>query len=704
MIYDEEIDKKKGKVGMKLKFTIFLSLFYLMITTNFVNAQWEQLTGPYGGAVYCFAAKSGYLFAGGKNGVIRSTDNGVNWTSSNFGLTETNVTSLVCSNENLFALANGKLFISITSGNSWLPMLDDYTNNNISAFVAMGDSVFVSRYGAGLYRSTNNGYSWTIVTNFFKDRPIDKFIVENGILYAGTSNGLFYSTDSGANWVVGLALNIPIVAMGVHGKNIFVETDDNFYRSTDNGNNWQNINRPVTYSKLSSIVFSEDCIYVSSNYNGVFKSTDNGNYWSAVGENIKSLILHSMFYANNTIFAATNSDGIYYIGKNKIAWKRSNWESSFFTANSFAVNDNRIFAGTGENSIFYSDSDGKYWSKVTSAYFEDLRTIFVYRNYIYAGCSNLLRSSNNGAGWTQLNSAPGSISAMAAIDDKLYAVNRNDGLFVSTDFGDNWKKLGFSPQDKYTYCIAGYGSNIFLGTYFGIYRSTDNGVNWELATRGFWDKYFTIVYSLSIYKNAITAGTSDGIYRSTDNGNEWFHYGGREPIKSLSQIGDIIFASGNYGNFYVSSDNGANWTDLSWGLDLSNINLMVIKDNYLYVSDGYKGIWRRAISDMVTGIRHEQSNEVLDFALSANYPNPFNPSTTIQYSIPCECRIKLFVYNSLGQMIQVIEDQLTTAGVYKSVFSATNLPSGIYYYQLIAQPLKPNYHQFNASGKMILIK
>jgi hypothetical protein len=86
-----------------------------------------------------------------------------------------------------------------------------------------------------------------------------------------------------------------------------------------------------------------------------------------------------------------------------------------------------------------------------------------------------------------------------------------------------------------------------------------------------------------------------------------------------------------------------------------------------------------------------------NFSLSQNYPNPFNPNSIITYSLPQALQVKLLVYNSLGQIVKILEDDYKEAGVYNITFNASGLPSGIYFYKIEAG-------QFSKIRKMILVK
>lgn len=76
------------------------------------------------------------------------------------------------------------------------------------------------------------------------------------------------------------------------------------------------------------------------------------------------------------------------------------------------------------------------------------------------------------------------------------------------------------------------------------------------------------------------------------------------------------------------------------------------------------------------------NNEIpTNFTLS-NYPNPFNPSTTIQYTLPVAGFTEIVVYNTLGEAIQTLVSEYKSEGIYNVNFNASGLPSGMYIYTL----------------------
>ena len=103
------------------------------------------------------------------------------------------------------------------------------------------------------------------------------------------------------------------------------------------------------------------------------------------------------------------------------------------------------------------------------------------------------------------------------------------------------------------------------------------------------------------------------------------------------------------------------------------------------------------IDSIVTSVVEEKSNQIQDFALIQNYPNPFNPTTTIEYRLPSAGQVILTVYNLRGEEVIRLVDKEMPAGLHTSVWDATTVSSGIYFYRLQAG-------DFVLTRKMVLLK
>ena len=95
-----------------------------------------------------------------------------------------------------------------------------------------------------------------------------------------------------------------------------------------------------------------------------------------------------------------------------------------------------------------------------------------------------------------------------------------------------------------------------------------------------------------------------------------------------------------------------------------------------------------------TGI---DENIPLKFELSHNYPNPFNPITTIQYTLPNDQFVKLNVYNIKGEMVSELVKGDVKAGIHKVNFDGNQFTSGQYFYRIETKG-------FTKIQKMVLIK
>jgi len=93
----------------------------------------------------------------------------------------------------------------------------------------------------------------------------------------------------------------------------------------------------------------------------------------------------------------------------------------------------------------------------------------------------------------------------------------------------------------------------------------------------------------------------------------------------------------------------------------------------------------------------ESANFPADFNLSQNFPNPFNPSTTIIYQIPTASVVKLQVFDVLGREVKTLVDEYKTAGQHSVEFSDPSLTSGVYYYRLTAA-------NYSTVRKMLLVR
>ena len=108
-------------------------------------------------------------------------------------------------------------------------------------------------------------------------------------------------------------------------------------------------------------------------------------------------------------------------------------------------------------------------------------------------------------------------------------------------------------------------------------------------------------------------------------------------------------------------------------LEIENGSKLDVKDINIIVGDS---------NGQEMSVRWE-SSEIHNFALTNLYPNPFNPVTTIDYSVDRAGQLRLSVFNVLGQEVAVLKNGYVGEGAYQSVWDASMLSSGVYYVNMI---------------------
>ncbi|RJP64833.1 MAG: T9SS C-terminal target domain-containing protein [Ignavibacteriales bacterium] len=115
------------------------------------------------------------------------------------------------------------------------------------------------------------------------------------------------------------------------------------------------------------------------------------------------------------------------------------------------------------------------------------------------------------------------------------------------------------------------------------------------------------------------------------------------------------------------------------------------------VLDKLEGVDKFDTDIIVSVDDRELGSSQINYVLKQNFPNPFNPSTKIQYSIKEDGNVSLKIYNILGQEVFSLLNEYKKAGFYEINFNASKLVSGVYIYQIQSG-------SFISAKKMILIK
>ena len=127
--------------------------------------------------------------------------------------------------------------------------------------LAVSGTNLLAGTSAGVYRSTNNGTSWTVANTTLTS--VSAFTVSGINLFAAQGSGVFHSTDNGTSWsqVSSPWFGNTVAALGANGTYLFVGTSGfGGFRSTDNGTTWTPMNPPsTTSSEVSALAASGNC-------------------------------------------------------------------------------------------------------------------------------------------------------------------------------------------------------------------------------------------------------------------------------------------------------------------------------------------------------------------------------------------------------------------------------------------------------------
>jgi photosystem II stability/assembly factor-like uncharacterized protein len=221
---------------------------------------------------YSIAVTDSFLFAVGIVGIgilYRSSDNGENWSLSNEGSWSVGIfDSIIFSYDQLDAI----MWRSIDNGRTWKQCtIDTSFFIDISTYASIGDTIFAG--GNGMVRSSDAGSHWTYLRNFPRN-DVNSLMVIGDTLYAGLYlDGILRSTDLGETWLFvnnGL-VNLWITSLASSGKYIFAGTDSGVYASSDAGLHWKDINQSLTNRNIMSLLVDGEYLYAGISNSGVWE-------------------------------------------------------------------------------------------------------------------------------------------------------------------------------------------------------------------------------------------------------------------------------------------------------------------------------------------------------------------------------------------------------------------------------------------------
>jgi hypothetical protein len=652
------------------------------------NAGWVRTSNTAGNTIQSIIRSGGHLFASTfGTGIFRSSDNGATWTQINVNLPETDVRSLLAYPGFIFAGTNRGVVCtrSTDNGITWTESNSGFlTSTCINGLVMVADSgrnnLFAATY-EGVYRSTNNGATWTI------SRTVSGGVRAVGIVgkgvFSGGLEGVYRTTDLGATWVKADS------GMTVKYVSAFTSIDSTLYASTFNGGIYKSTNRGVfwtqaglTGANLWSIASTDTTLFAGEVSSGVWRSTNGGANWTSCA--LSGLPITSLMANGAEVYAGTAS-GLFHSTNSGTSWGPAALSSAF--AGSLA-GGTTLYAG-GCVGVSASTDSGTTW---TWSRLSDYRvlTVLTSGTHVFAGSrgGGVFLTTNGGTTWAQRNTGltNQSVKALAVAPAasagiNLFAGTDGTGVFFSADSGRNWASASNGLTGYTITSFAVLGSSLLTGTSTkGVFVSTDNGANWTQATAS-----TASIMSLAVSGSKVFAGSQGGgVLVSSDTGKSWSPAGlGTADIRALAVSGPKLFAGTGTG-VWLTTDNGSRWSQLNSGLADSNIFSLGVSGAGLFAGVGSGGVWKRPLSELIAGVPAASNETPVAFELSQNYPNPFNPTTVIVYQLSVTSQVRLVVFDLLGRQVRELVNGNAPAGTYTVQFDGSGLSSGVYFYRLQA--------------------
>jgi photosystem II stability/assembly factor-like uncharacterized protein len=607
------------------------------------------------------------VFAATSEGVYRSTNAGATWTVVLSALMAQDIainpmdTTLVLATCGNFASAGRGVYRSTNGGASFsqiggLPnftgkaMLEMYGANPWRVYLSLADtSVGSSSYGTGsLRRSTNFGVTWTVVSNeaiygvqgwyanFVAVHPTDSMQVVRGTMY------LYKSTNGGVSSYEFPYLSAPWADFHNYAHH---PTNPNILYIVDDGGVWRSTNFGTTYQSVNGGLLT------SQFYNGFSCSAQDSN--RALGH------VQDHFGWMYMGAPAWPSGGV-----DEAGWTAIN-QSNDMLMYACERDGDSLYRSTNRGMSFFVSMSG-IPAYTTGAWNSPLVISKSNPNYLYFGRAVIYRSTNAGTYW--------------------YATNGGASLD-----GNPALSIAVAPTSQDT---------VFVGTAPGsgrarIFRTTNAGTNWTNVTGDLPNRYPIDIAidpkdSRTIY---IAFGGFDTtrLAKSTNTGLAWTHINSPLPNVPTTAVAIDPFNSnhvyvGNDLGVFVSTDAGVTWSSFNDGLyEAVTVGDIVISpsNRSIRLATHSNGVFTRKLqSSSPTDVGEERQSLPDQFVLHQNFPNPFNPTTHISYSLSRSGRVALKVFDVAGREIATLVDGSQSAGLHTTEFEAARLASGVYLYRL----------------------
>jgi photosystem II stability/assembly factor-like uncharacterized protein len=368
--------------------------------------------------------------------------------------------------------------------------------------------------------------------------------------------------------------------------------------------------------------------------------------------------------------------------------------------------------------VIYRTLDGGYnWTKQDSVgigSFTDVGFVNESTGWISSRSYNLLKTTNGGFDLVPITNfpqpVPSGLESIHSLSEQfIYGCGRYDAfpIFIkSTDGGISWITKDLSQYvTGLTDCyFFNENSGVVVGRLGDITASetmilftSDGGQNWVIKYEGNRERESAYKISFPDSQNGYVSterwnNPDRYVIKTSDGGMNWSELS--FPIVNEQGIGFINantgWIGGNFNPTYGTTDGGMTWFNANIGQFINGFQFF--GDTLGYACGQYVYKYERTNNLIQT------SSEIPDgFELCQNFPNPFNPSTKINYRLQIAGFTRLVVIDLMGREVAELVNEYHSPGSYEYKFDASNLSSGVYYYKITAG-------EFVSVKKMLLVK
>ena len=451
--------------------------------------------------------------------------------------------------------------------------------------------------------SKSNEDDWAQTNGPYGGEVNTLYSTPEGVLFAGTDGaGIFRSTDLGNSWTpvnTGLSYEpgegLSASAFAQKRNMLYAGTSRGLYGSIDGGNTWQHVPTLGTYVSVSGIVTVGARVYISTFGDGVWYS-DDGDSWMPMNEGLDSRLIRELSKIGTTLVAGTENG----------AFRKRFRENSWTPINTGFVPKPIDMAPINKARL---ESGGTPLPPRSPAVIR-VDSFAAMENLLYIGVylgenDGLFRSDDEGASWARITSKEmtHTVEALTAFGTTLYASTFGGGVFRSEDQGDSWTTVNDGLTDwTVSALLAVSEDTVLVGTLDdGVFRTTDGGNSWVEANTGLMG---TSVSELEVVGNKIYAGIGHRLVYSTDGGESWqpvqipsspisYHFADLSEVGGKLYIAATRFTPNNVvgGIFQLSEERNA-LIELTTDSELYGIECMEIVGATFYVGTQGRGVFR----------------------------------------------------------------------------------------------------------------